>query len=465
MNPAILVVEDELHSRNACRLILRKAGFDTVHLLDHGDAVLPFLAEHPVSCVLLDLSLPGTDGESLLPRIIAEFPEIPVLILTGAHFVETAVRCMQKGAFDFMTKPVERERLLVGVRKALEIKDIADTSRRMAAPAGCSLRQAPSFAPIQTRSPAMIRIFHYMEAVAPSSLPVLITGETGTGKELVARVLHTLSGRKGPFVGLNIAGLDETLLSDTLFGHEKGAFTQADRPRKGLVAEAAQGTLFLDEIGDMPPMTQVKLLRFLQEGEYLPIGADRPQRSTARILAATNRDPASMRAGQGFRKDLFFRIAPHAIHLPPLRERKEDFSLLLSHFTTLAAKTMGLPLPRIAPQLAEALYAHPFSGNVREFQGMVFDAVSRCHDGLLTPALFSLERHNVKKEETSEKTHPQACEKAPDFPTLAESEALHIAEALRIEGGNQTRAALLLGISRQTLNRKLRQDPRLRMSG
>lgn len=458
---SILVVEDEIHSRNACRLILLKAGYDSVHLLDSGDAVLPFLSAHSVSCVLLDLNLPGMDGETLLPRILAEHPEIPVLILTGAHFVETAVRCMQKGAFDFMTKPVERDRLLAGIRRAMEMRDLSDTTRRMALPMGTELQHPEYFQPILSRNPAMTAIFHYMEAVAPSSMPVLITGETGTGKELVARVLHSLSGRKGAFIGLNIAGLEESLLSDTLFGHEKGAFTQADRSREGLVAQAAQGTLFLDEIGDMPPMTQVKLLRFLQEGEYLPIGADKPRRSTARILAATNHSPATMKAGEGFRKDLFFRIAPHAIHLPPLKERREDIPLLLAHFTALAAATLGRPQPGIHPQTETLLQHYAFPGNVRELQGMVLDAVSCCREGLLLPSHFP-----ALCQILPDSTEPEIKEMEPpfpdflsDLPTLAEAEDRLIARVLHLEAGNQTRAAKRLGISRQTLNRKLHRHP------
>ncbi|TYT75455.1 sigma-54-dependent transcriptional regulator [Desulfobotulus mexicanus] len=455
----ILVVEDEAHSRNTYRILLRQAGFENIHLLDRGDAVLPFLEKNSVACILLDLNLPGTNGETLLPRIHEEYPHIPVLILTGVHFVETAVRCMQKGAFDFMTKPVERERLLVGVRKALEVRDLADTTRRFQGGRSEKLKYPELFAPIITRSSAMENLFHYMEAVAPSSLPVLITGETGTGKELIAQVLHRLSGRTGEFVGCNIAGLDEALISDTLFGHERGAFTHAEKKREGLVARAKNGTLFLDEIGEMPSQTQVKLLRFLQEGDYLPVGADKPRRSSARILAATNRHPETMKEGKGFRKDLFYRLAPHSIHLPPLRERPEDIPLLLEHFSRQAAMDMNLPFPKIEKNLVQVLQKHDFPGNIREFQGLVHDAVGKSRGRPLCPDHFNLpETLTVKSKKDDDFNHDHAFLPLDPFPTLADAEASLILEALHREKGNQTRAAELLGISRQTLNRKLRQD-------
>ncbi|TWI64847.1 DNA-binding NtrC family response regulator [Desulfobotulus alkaliphilus] len=458
-NISVLVVEDETHSRNTYRILLRQAGFESIHLLDRGDAVLPFLKKNKVACILLDLNLPGTNGEALLPLIHEEYPHIPVLVLTGAHFVETAVRCMQRGAFDFMTKPVERERLLVGVRKALEVRDLADTARRFQGGKSQKLKHPELFSPILTHSPAMESLFHYMEAVAPSSLPVLITGETGTGKELIARVLHRLSGRTGDFVACNIAGLDETLISDTLFGHERGAFTHAEKKREGLVARAKNGTLFLDEIGEMSPQTQVKLLRFLQEGDYLPVGADTPRRSSARILAATNRHPEAMKEGKDFRKDLFYRLAPHSIHLPPLGERPEDIPLLLEHFTKQAAMDLNLPVPKIEKNLVQALQKHDFPGNIREFQGRVHDAVGKSRGMSLCHKHFHLPETLTAKSKKDDGFKPDHAFLPLDpFPSLADAEAALILEALHRERGNQTRAAELLGISRQTLNRKLRQD-------
>ncbi|MCW7754405.1 sigma-54 dependent transcriptional regulator [Desulfobotulus sp. H1] len=460
-SPGILIVEDEPHSRNAYRIILRQAGFDPIHLLDNGEEVLPFLETRQVACILLDLNLPGESGETLLPQILANYPHIPVVILTGASFVETAVRCMKQGAFDFITKPVEKERLLVGIRKALEVRDLAETTRRIHSGLGKQLKQPEAFAPIHTASPAMFSIFHYMEAVAPSSLPVLITGETGSGKELIARTLHRLSGRKGQFVALNIAGLDETLISDSLFGHQKGAFTHAALQRDGMVAQAAEGTLFLDEIGEMPLQTQIKLLRFLQEGDYLPLGADRPRRSTARILTATNRNPEEMKEGKHFRKDLFFRIAPHAIHLPPLRERKCDIPLLMDLFVKQAAKLLQRKIPEISESLVTAFQSYSFPGNIRELQGLLHDAVSRCDDDLLAPSCFSVLKGKPPIEPAEGNPSPHPLPMVP-FPTLAMAENNLICLALHQEKGNQTRAAKLLGISRQTLNRKLRDNPQVR---
>lgn len=444
---AILVVEDEAHARASYRLLLRKAGCGPIHLMEDGSGVLPFLSRESVACVLLDLTLPGMDGTELLPRITEAYPDLPVLVLTGMDSVDIAVRCMKHGAFDFMTKPVAPERLMVSIKRALEMRDLALSTRRITDGMGKAALQNPkAFAPILTTDPAMLSLFRYMEAVAPSSHPVLITGETGVGKELAARVLHTLSTRSGPFIAVNIAGLDDAMIADTLFGHAKGAFTGADQKRNGLVDRAAGGTLFLDEVGDLPPNSQVKLLRLLQENEYLPAGSDRPVRASARILAATNRDPEQLKAGHGFRKDLFFRLAPHAVHLPPLRDRIQDLPLLIKAFAKEAAKDLGRPCPQIAGNLSSRLASYAFPGNIRELKGLVTDAVSRAKQEPLSTALFPA----IVPDSGPSLPAPDPSE----FPTLKQMEAAHIEKALLQENGNQTRAAKLLGISRQTLNRK-----------
>ena len=233
------------------------------------------------------------------------------------------------------------------------------------------------FADIVTRDSSMLAIFKYAEAVAPTTLPVLITGETGVGKELIGRCIHAASGRSGSFVPVNVAGLDDTLFADTLFGHVKGAYTGADAAREGMVAKAGEGTLFLDEIGDLAPESQIKLLRLLQEREYYPLGTDRPRPASARFVFATNLDIAKAMGDGKFRKDLLYRLRSHHIRIPPLRERPSDLPVLLDHFFQKAAKVVGKDQPPVPRELLPLLGSYAFPGNIRELEGMVFDAVVR----------------------------------------------------------------------------------------
>jgi two-component system nitrogen regulation response regulator GlnG len=325
--------------------------------------------------------------------------------------------------------------------------------------------QPEAFAEIVTQHPSLFAIFRYLEAIAGSPQPVLITGETGTGKELMARALHRLSGRPGELVAVNLAGLDDTMFSDTLFGHTRGAFTGADRPREGLIASAAAGTIFLDEIGDLAPASQVKLLRLLQDGSFYQLGADRPRRSQARVLVATNTDVVQAVGAGRFRKDLYYRLRTHHVHLhvhlPPLRQRKGDIPLLVDRFVEKAAGQLGKKVPAVPVALHQLLKTYSFPGNVRELQALVFDGVARHQGVTLSMASF---KEAISGEPQSTLTTEQAegaqatqlASLFPDrLPTLREAEDHLITEALLRADGNQTVAAGLLGLSRQALNKRL----------
>jgi DNA-binding NtrC family response regulator len=344
------------------------------------------------------------------------------------------------------------------VLRAIRMQDLqrenAEMARRFLAD-GPSHPEA--FAGLVTQDRAMRALFSYVEAVARSPQPLLITGESGVGKELVARAAHQLSGFRGPLVAVNVAGLDETVFADTLFGHVRGAFTGADQPRRGLIEEAADGTLFLDEIGDLAIPSQVKLLRFLQEGEYLPLGSDRPKRVKARVIVATHQDLAAKERTGAFRRDLYYRLRTHRVHVPPLRERKGDIPLLLEHFLEEAARALGKRKPTAPKQLAQLLATHAFPGNVRELQAMVYDAVSVHRDRVLSMQTF-LDALGQREERPPASAPPErnpfaGLERLPRFDEVLE---LLVNEAMARADGNQTIAARLLGISQPALSKRLK---------
>ncbi len=340
-NP-ILLVDDEAEMLRSFKLTLRSNGIGNVALCRDPRDVLPLLLKREAEVILLDLTMPFISGAELLSMIAGEFPGTPVIIVTGTNEVDTAVQCMKDGAFDYMVKPVEKRRLVSGVRRAIEIRELQLENRllRERILSG-GLENPDAFSRIVTNNRRMRSLFQYIETIAKSPQPVLITGETGVGKELMARAVHALSLRHGRFVTVNAAGIDDNAFSDTLFGHGKGAFTGADQMRKGLVEEAAGGTLLLDEIGDLGADSQVKLLGLVQEREYFPLGSDLPKMTDARIIGATNHDLQALRESCRFRKDLYYRLRAHHLHIPPLRERLDDLPLLVDHFLEKAARSLG----------------------------------------------------------------------------------------------------------------------------
>jgi len=316
------------------------------------------------------------------------------------------------------------------------------------------------FSAIVTRNAAMQAVFRYIGSIAATSLPVLVSGETGTGKEQIANAIHAVSGRSGEFVPVNVAGVDDHLFCDTLFGHEKGAFTGADRPRAGLIEKAAGGTLFLDEIGELSMESQVRLLRLLQERQYYPLGSDTPKTSDSRIVAATNRDLLDMADNGTFRRDLFYRLQYHQIALPPLRKRREDIEPLVRRFVSDAALAFGKKEPAINHELFSLLNTYDFPGNIRELQAMVFDAVGRHECGSLSSAAFAekiLQRNtHCQPAAATHETEPAQRIVFPEkLPTIKETTEQLIAEAIARSKGNQTVAAQLLGITRRALNNRL----------
>ncbi len=469
----VLLVDDDAAMLQSFRLMLNSCGINNVVECQDSREVMPLLAREEIDIVLLDLSMPYVSGQELLGALSQNHPDIPVIVITGTNEVETAVNCMRSGALDYMVKPIEKSRLISGVKNAVQMRVLERENRLLKERVLTSRLYHPEiFSDIITSDKKMHSLFRYIEAIAGSSQPVLITGETGTGKELIARAIHKLNRRAGPFVAVNLAGLDDHLFADTLFGHARGAFTGADKARKGLVESAAGGTLFLDEIGDLHLNSQVKLLRLLQEGEYMPLGSDIAKRCAAHIVVATNLDLQSMQKSGKFRRDLYYRLRTHHLHIPPLRERMDDLSLLVAFFFEEAARSTGKKKPTPPKEILTLLKAYHFPGNIRELRSMIFDAVGSHVSGQL-----SLERirAHIEEERASMKVKLSPSPRTDDeseplitfserLPTIRQANYLLVAEAMRRMEGNQSMVARFLGITRQTLSKYLksmgeRNDP------
>ncbi|MGQ9663676.1 MAG: sigma-54-dependent transcriptional regulator [Kiritimatiellia bacterium] len=385
----ILVIDDDTDLQRSFLHVLRNAGLTNVAQCTDGRQVASLLDNGEFEIILLDLNMPHVSGHELLPMIVQKHPEVPVIIVTGNDEIKTAVKCMRAGAFDYLVKPVSEEELVAVVKRAIEVHEMRRENRLLKEHmlAG-ELNHPEAFAEIVTGNKTMYALFRYIEAVAVTPQPILITGETGVGKELIARAIHRLSQRKGEFLPVNISGLDDNMFSDTLFGHVRGAFTGAVEARKGLIEKTAGGTLFLDEIGDLSLVSQVKLLRLVQEREYFPLGSDSPKHTDTRIVVATNRDLAALLQQGKFREDLYFRLRSHHVHVPPLRERLDDLPLLVEHLLGKAAAVLGVRKPTPPPALYTLLSSYPFPGNVRELEAMCFNAVSTHKSGLLSMDTF-----------------------------------------------------------------------------
>jgi DNA-binding NtrC family response regulator len=458
----VLMVDDEAQALNSFEMVLRSASMNHIIRCQDSRHVMTIFSSQEIEVMMLDLSMPHVSGEELLSIVTKDYPEVPVIVITGSNDVDTAVACMKTGAFDYMVKPVEKSRLISGVKRAIELRELQRENELLRSHVLSDRLEHPgAFSEIITNSPMLRSIFQYIESISMSPQPVLITGETGVGKELVAKAIHKLSQRKGAFVPVNVAGLDDNVFADTLFGHRKGAFTGADQPRSGLVEEASGGTLFLDEIGDLSPASQVKLLRLLQDGEYFPLGSDVGKRSDARVVVATNQDIQALQESGKFRKDLYYRICAHSIHIPPLRERREDLLILVNHFLEKASETLCKKKPTPPNELFTLLSTYHFPGNVRELQSMILDAVSSHKSGKLSMDVF---RSYIRQKQPSldmdskqllQGQNVLVCF-AERLPTLKQAEQLLISEAMKRASGNQAIAAQMLGITRQALNKRLK---------
>jgi len=460
----VLIVDDEEPFIRSLSIALeRSAGINNFTRCQDSREVMGILAEGGFGLVLLDLNMPWISGDKLLESIIEEHPDVGVIIISGINQIEPAVRCMKLGAYDYFVKTNEEDRLVLGVNRAIQMVEMSKEHKEIRSRLlHDSLENPEAFQNILTSDKSMRAIFQYMESVAKSAMPILITGESGVGKELVAHTAHCLSGTEGPLVSINVAGLDDNVFSDTLFGHAPGAFTSAQKVRKGMIEQAAHGTLFLDEIGDLSVTSQVKLLRLIQNGEYYPLGSDRPKRMNSRIVVATNQDLDRKQAAGEFRKDLYYRLCAHHVHIPPLRERKEDIPLLLNHFLGEAAEALGKKRPTYPRELETLLANYPFPGNVRELQAMVHDAVSTHKSKMLSLDAFKRKIGTMtllpNAHEASDTDEDESLFVATkSLPSIHDVTDLLVAEAMKRADGNQSIASRLIGISQPALSKRLKK--------
>ncbi len=447
MSGRVLVVDDDREMCDFLATALARRGF-TVTARSSADEAFALLVAEDCDVVITDLQMKGMNGLELCERISQNRPDIPVVVMTAFGSLETAVGAIRVGAYDFITKPVDLEPLRLALERAVRHRALTREVGRLRQ----TVREARHFEELVGTSPAMGQIYDLIERVADVDATVLITGESGTGKEMVARAIHRRSKRKGgPFVAINCAAVPEALIESELFGHEKGAFTDARTARTGLFVDASGGTLFLDEIGELPLALQSKLLRALQERLVRPVGGSREVAFDARLLAATNRDLESAVEERRFRDDLYYRINVVNLAMPPLRARGGDVLLLAQHFLEHFTRMFDKPVTGIAPAAAEKLLAYAWPGNVRELANCIERAVA------LTRFAEIVVEDLPEKIRAYARSHVVVSGSDPtELVPLEEVEKRYILHVLEAVGGNRSLAAQTLGLDRKTLYRKLK---------
>jgi two-component system response regulator HydG len=440
----LLVADDDPGLRESLERTLTREGYRVV-LASDGRAALERVQAGGVDLIVTDLRMPGLTGLELLRAAKAIMPDVDVILLTAFGTVEEAVKAMKDGAYDFLTKPFRREQLIKLVDKALERRDLIEQNKALKK----QLEDIRAKGQMIGSSPAYRRMLSLVEQVADSSATILIQGESGAGKELVARTIHERSGRRaGPFVAVNCAALPENLLESELFGYEKGAFTGAAGRKEGRFEIANGGTLFLDEVADLSLVTQPKILRVLQEGEFERLGGTRTLQVDVRIVAATNQDLSEMVKDKRFREDLYYRLNVITVRVPPLRERHEDIRLLAQHYLRVYAAKNGRKLEGFSNEALERLESYKWPGNVRELENLIERMV-------LLARKDRIEAEDLPEEIAGVKRPPRDAILELVGTPLADIEQRLLDETLRITGGNKTQAAKLLGIDVRTVARKL----------
>ena len=446
---AILVVDDDYAHRTMLKALLGGWGYE-VREADDGAGAVEAVRKEPLDLVLMDIRMVRVSGIEALERIRQFNPALPVILMTAYASVETAVEALKKGAYDYLTKPLDFDELRLALERALEHTHLREENRMLRESLGARFDRGSLIG----RSAAMTRLLDLVAQVAPSEATVLTSGESGTGKEMIAGAIHANSPRsRGPFIRINCAAITETLLESELFGHEKGAFTGADRRKEGKFRQADGGTIFLDEVSEMSLGMQVKLLRVLQEREFTRVGGEDLLRVDVRVLAATNRDLLKFVAEGRFREDLFYRLNVVNLRVPALRERREDIPLLAQHFLKLFAEKNRKALHGFTPRAMDRLLRYPWPGNVRELMNTVERGVVLTRSDILDEEDVA----PVLEAEAPPAAAGQDAAAAPTGSSLEDVEKAAILKTLEESGGNKSEAARRLGITRRTLHLKLKK--------
>ncbi len=442
MKPRLLIVDDEEHIRDGLKRSLTLDGYD-VEVAADGEEALKKLEEEDIDLIITDLKMPKVTGEELMKETLKKYPHIPVIVLTGHGTIENAVEAMRQGAYDFITKPLNIDKLSLVVKRALENSSLKRQNRELLK----QLKQKYSFENIIGKSPAMKKVFETIELVAPSRANVLIYGESGTGKEMIADAIHHNSPRRDkPYIKVHCAAIPESLLESELFGHEKGAFTGAIARKRGRFELANGGTIFLDEIGELSLQMQVKLLRVIQEREFVRVGGEESIKVDVRIISATNKDLREEVKKGNFREDLYYRLNVVSIYVPPLRERRDDIPLLVHKFIEEFSRENNKEIEGITNGALQALMSYNWPGNVRELRNVIESIVVLTKNKVITEE--DLPPYILSKEE-------ETYLKLPAGISLEEAEKRLIKFTLENTGGNKTKASEILKIGRKTLHRKL----------
>jgi len=456
MNTQVIIIDDEKPLTDHYREYLNLIGVSAYTVLNDTRDFMRSLDRFRPKIIMVDTKMPYYSGEDILDVVRQKYPAASVVMLAENTDSDMTVRCIRKGAVSFIMKPVDFTRFKTAYHSALNAYQIQSTDFGLY---DGTRNESSAFRSIITRDEKMKNILQYLASVSKSSFPVLITGETGVGKELFAEAVHKASGRSGSYVAVNISGLDDTMFTDTLFGHSKGAFTGADKTRKGLVAEAEKGTLFLDEIGDLNESAQIKLLRLLQEKVYMPLGTDRNVLADVRIIAATSVNLKNKVKAGSFRQDLLYRLSTHCVSIPPLRERRDDIGILALRFYNKALKEAGYPETEQLPEgIEEVLESYSFPGNVRQLQAIINDLAMVTGGEKVNRRELNafMRRHDINPRTAAREYFNGQFSYAGNFPTLREMEALLISSAIESVKGNISAAAKILGITRQALHKHLK---------
>ena len=442
----VLVVEDEEGMREFLRILLGKERYEVV-VAECGEAAIERFKEENFHVVITDIKMPGRNGMEVLATIREMDPSVPVILMTGHASMETAIEAVNKGAYAYLLKQARNDEIKQLVKKAIEMRSLRKENRRLKQ----ELKKNQGRRPIIGKSVRLRQVFDLVDKVAETDSTILIFGESGTGKELVAREIHHRSHRaRGSFVSINCGALPEALLESELFGHVRGSFTGAVRDKEGMFAVARGGTFFLDEVGETSPAIQVKLLRVLQEREIIPVGATRPIKVDVRLVAATNSDLEGAVESGRFRADLFYRLNVIPVHLPPLRQRKDDIPLLVDHFLKIHCETTDKPVKTVSPEALDMLMRYDWPGNVRELENALERGVI-LQDGRVIMAEDLPERLRHSQAES------RGSVVSTTNLTLEELEKEYLLKVLDETGWHKKRAASILGINASTLYRKLQR--------